>query len=61
MAKSKEKKLERRSFKVAAIEVIKSALGSTKKTLRLVLIIVAIGAAYGIYKYVATAAATIVK
>ena len=59
--KTKKTKTERKPFKVAALDVIKSALGSTKKTLRLVLIIVAIGAAYGVYKYVLTTAETIVK
>lgn len=46
----KANKPPRKSFKLAALDIIRGALGSTKKTLRLVLIILAGGAAYGLYK-----------
>lgn len=43
-------KPQRKSFKLAALDIVRGALGSTKKTLRLVLIILAGGVAYGLYK-----------
>ena len=50
MTPTRTGKPQRKSFKLAALDLIKGALGSTKKTLRLVLIILAAGAAYGLYK-----------
>lgn len=43
-------KPQRKSFKLAALDVVRGALGSTKKTFRLVVIILSAGAAYGLYK-----------